>query len=88
MGMGTKSANKCRFAFTEFHQQNSKKKPKLTDQDNVFGALVLIPQFTNVKVRIIRRLEHVSRPVLLALGQGAALEVRGRHLGFLQQRWA
>jgi len=66
------------------------KKPKLTDQDDVFGApvLVLIPQLTDVKIRIIRRFEHISPVLLLALGRGAALKVRGRHVGFLQQRWA
>ena len=87
MGIGTKNANKRRFAFTEFHQQNSKK-TKLTDQDNVFSALVLIVQLADVKIRIVRRIEHISPFLLLALRQGAALKVRGRHVGFLQQRWA
>jgi hypothetical protein len=55
---------------------------RLTDQDDVFGALVLILQLADVKIRIIRRLEHISPPLL------PALKVRGRHVGFLQQRWA
>jgi hypothetical protein len=81
--------NMRRFAFTEFSQQIAKK-TKLTDQDGVFDALVLIPQLTDVEIRIIRRAEHIPIPplLLLALGQGVALKVRGRRVGFLQQRWA
>jgi hypothetical protein len=93
MGIGcTKSAKGARVPTTSVgvrihgvSQQIRAKKTKLTDQDDVFCALfLLIPQLPNVKIRIIRRLEHISPP----LRQGPALKVRGRHVGFLQQRWA
>jgi hypothetical protein len=60
---------------------------QLTDQNDVFCTLFLVLHFTNVKVRIIRRLKHISPLLLLALSQRVALKVRGRHVGFLQQRW-
>lgn len=59
-----------------------------TDQDGVFCALFLIPQLADVKVRIVRRLEHVCALLLLVVGTSARLKVRGREVGFLQQRRA
>ena len=56
-----------------------------TDQDDVFCALFLIPQLADVKVRIVRRLEHVCAFLLLVV---AWLKVWGREVGFLQQRRA
>ncbi len=61
---------------------------QLTDQDNVFCALFRVLQFTDVKIRIIWWLEHISPPLLVALSQGTALKVRDRRVGFLQQRRA
>jgi hypothetical protein len=71
-------ANNRRFAIL-----TEEVKTKLTDQDDIFGPLVLIPQLTDVNIWIIRRLEHV-----LALSRGVALKARGRLFVFLQQRWA
>ena len=55
-----------------------------TDQDDVSGTLflILVLQLADVKVRIVRRLEHV-RALLLLVVSGASLEVRGRVIGFL-----
>ena len=49
-----------------------------TDQDDVLsGALFLILQLADVKVRIVRRLEHVRALLLLVVVSRAGLEVRG-----------
>ena len=60
------------FEFTDGEvSQITNNTQKLTDQNDVFGTLVLIPQLPNVKIRIIRWLEHVVSPLLpllLALG--------------------
>jgi hypothetical protein len=57
-----------------------------TDQNNVFGALFLVLQLANVKVGIIRWLEHVRTLLLLVLGRSIGIKARGREIGFLQQR--
>ena len=53
-----------------------------TDQDDVSGTLFLILQLADVKVRIVRRLEHVRGLLLLAVSR-AGLKVRGREIGFV-----
>jgi len=53
-----------------------------TDQDDVSGTLFLILQLADVKVRIVRRLEHVRGLLLLVVGR-AGLKVRGREIGFV-----
>jgi len=53
-----------------------------TDQDDVSGTLFLILQLADVKVRIVRRLEHFRGLLLLVVGR-AGLEVRGREIGFV-----
>ena len=57
-----------------------------TDQDDVFGALFLVLQLADIKVRIVRRLKHISTLLLLCLL--APINVRGRHFRLLQQCWA
>ena len=56
-----------------------------TDQDNVSSALFPLLQLGDVKIRIVWQLEHV-RAVLLPMVSRAGLEVRGREIGFVQQR--
>jgi hypothetical protein len=80
--MGHRGVQESQQASVRIHGVFPNSQTKLTDQDDVFGALVLILQLADVKIRIIRRLEHISPPLL------PALKVRGRHDGFLQQRWA
>jgi len=53
-----------------------------TDQDGVSGTLFLILQLADVKVRIVRRLEHVRAHLLLVVSR-AGLKVRGRVIGFV-----
>ena len=54
-----------------------------TDQDDVFGALLFVPQLADIKVWIVRRFERIRLLLLLALG-GTQVEVRSRQGRLLQ----